>query len=145
MRTVRMPKSPSKRQGLKTATHNARKSATGRLEESKPNFQTIPVGTGDRKIIVDLDTTAIEVRSNALAGEHMDSFQSPESSNVVGASYSSLSQMLHINFKSGTYRYDNVPVHVWAMFKEAKSKGAFINAVFIGPDRKNPKYKGVKI
>lgn len=73
-----------------------------------------------------------------------EEFDSPESSNVIGAGYSMSKQMLTIRFKSGTYSYPNVPLSLWEQFKAHPSKGKFVQTYIIGPDRSNPLHKGVK-
>lgn len=65
-----------------------------------------------------------------------ESFESPESSNVAGAQYDSLSQSLTVRFKSkepkpeAVYRSTiPVPPTTWVEFLHAPSKGAFYNQI----------------
>lgn len=58
----------------------------------------------------------------------MDSFQSPESSNIAGASYDPATRELTVTFGSGqTYAYSGVPAETWAGFKASGSKGAYFH------------------
>jgi len=52
----------------------------------------------------------------------------PESSNVNGFSYDSVSQILTVEFKSGVrYNYYDVPSHVYEGLKTAGSKGSYLS------------------
>lgn len=73
-----------------------------------------------------------------------DSFESPESSSIAGASYEEGSQTLSVTFKRARdarerYDYPSVPAELWAEFVMATSKGEFFAA------RIRPLYKGTKI
>ncbi len=58
----------------------------------------------------------------------IDSFLSPQSSNVAEASYDETTMQLTVRFKKGgTYVYFPVPKEVWASFKIAPSKGKFVH------------------
>lgn len=61
-----------------------------------------------------------------------DSFESPESSLIVRASYDEEQQVLSLYFrktkKEGEKHYDyNIPPALWAEFVQAPSKGAFFS------------------
>lgn len=77
--------------------------------------------------------------------EAADTFVFANSSNVVSGDYGENSRVMHIEFKSGRYAYHGIPKEVWEGLKAAPSAGAYINSVIVGPDRKNPIYKGVRI
>lgn len=53
-------------------------------------------------------------------------FDSPESSNVAGATYDAESESLTITFRGGKrYAYATFPVNLWREFVGAASKGKF--------------------
>lgn len=53
----------------------------------------------------------------------------PESSNVTGFRYEEATQVLTVEFNSGSrYDYYDVPEHVFEGMKSADSKGKFINS-----------------
>lgn len=54
---------------------------------------------------------------------------SVESSNIVSMGYDAESQQLEVEFRSGIYRYGNVPPETWDELQEAPSKGSFIARV----------------
>lgn len=59
------------------------------------------------------------------------SFRSPESSNVKGAHYDPDTQLLTVEFNTGTgkeYGYAPFPEEEWREFLEAESKGKFFSA-----------------
>lgn len=69
-------------------------------------------------------------------------FESPESSNILGAEYDPKSQWMQITFKSKSgegrrYNYADVPQDLWDMFKTAGSKGGFFTTEI------RDRYKGV--
>jgi hypothetical protein len=71
-----------------------------------------------------------------------DSFESPESSTIAGASYQD--GTLSVMFKRGAgarerYDYSGIPAELWAEFVMADSKGQFFGA------RIRPLYRGTKI
>lgn len=80
----------------------------------------------------------------------VDSFESPESTQVQRANYNPETQTLYIDFKDkdglfkSSYRYSNFPMSLWEEFKAAPSKGSFLAEEII-VDRANPKYRGVKL
>jgi hypothetical protein len=47
------------------------------------------------------------------------------SSNLVAVGYDDLSNTLYIQFKNGTYKYFNVPYHVYKNLMQAPSKGQY--------------------
>lgn len=51
-----------------------------------------------------------------------------QSTNVAAAGYDAEANAMVIQFKSGTYRYDNVPRSVFDRFMASESKGKFVNA-----------------
>lgn len=129
MRVVKM-------QGVKTAANRASKKA---------------------KEVLVVDTDRMGKAGEALAhsmlsnpqialGPHADTFENHKAdSNVRKAAYSVLSRTLMIWFKSGVYRYDGVKLPTWLAFRDAPSKGSFVQQFVIGPDRKNPIIKGERI
>lgn len=61
-----------------------------------------------------------------------DSFESPESSLIAGASYDRHTWALDVRFKrtreeSDTYRYEGINPNQWREFVQSTSKGAFFN------------------
>lgn len=70
-----------------------------------------------------------------------DSFQSPESSTIVGATYDKDTQTLLVTFKheNMTYRYVGVPALVWGAFYQAESRGKFFQ------QRIRPIWSGVRV
>ncbi len=57
----------------------------------------------------------------------------PQSSNVAGFSYDETSQILIVEFNSGSrYNYYDVPQHVYDGMKSADSKGRYLNAEIKG-------------
>lgn len=59
----------------------------------------------------------------------MDDFLIVEgSTSVRGAAYNAAVEILTVDFTSGTYEYLGVPEHVWQAFKDAPSKGRFLNS-----------------
>lgn len=63
-----------------------------------------------------------------LCGDH--SFESPQSSNVTGASYDVSNHNLSVHFQRGrTYIYQGVPPSIWDAFKDADSKGQYFNDI----------------
>ena len=69
----------------------------------------------------------------------LQSFSSPQSSNVAGARYDTSTRTLEIDFhRSGTYVYHDFPKSRWENFRKATSKGTFL-ATHI-----KPKFKGIK-
>lgn len=57
------------------------------------------------------------------------SFDSPTSTNIVGAEYNPITKVLMVQFHGGrTYRYTSVPRDLWDDFDAAESKGAFFSA-----------------
>lgn len=75
----------------------------------------------------------------------IDSHRFVNSSNVVSGIYDKITKIMWISFNSGQYKYHDVPPEIWEGLKSAPSAGVYINAVIVGPDRKNPIYKGVRI
>ena len=68
-----------------------------------------------------------------------DSFQSPESSSIDGATYDRKTQMLRVIFRKGPpYDFAGVPHSVWAGFATASSKGAYFTSMI------RPLYTGVR-
>ncbi len=56
----------------------------------------------------------------------IDTFRSPASSNIAGASYDSDAKQLRVQFQSGaTWLYEDVDTHTWDDFKRAPSKGRY--------------------
>lgn len=51
-----------------------------------------------------------------------------ESSNIVAICYDPETQIMHVQFKNGTYRYEDVPAVFFDHLKAAESKGKFLNA-----------------
>lgn len=79
------------------------------------------------------------------------SFESPESSQVAGASYNKETETLRIIFRNRLdpslgqlYEYTGVPESVWKGLVEAPSKGHYVNTEIV-VSRALPKYKGVRI
>lgn len=73
-----------------------------------------------------------------------DSFESPESSTIAGASYDANTLTLMVTFKRKgdireRYDYPGVPASLWKEFTLAPSKGQFFGA------RIRPLYQGTKI
>ena len=73
------------------------------------------------------------------SGEEIpNSFESPESSSVAGASYNFETQQMRVRLLRSLmpgappdekpYAYEGVPLHLWADFVVAESKGQFFNA-----------------
>lgn len=61
-----------------------------------------------------------------------DSFESPESSLIAGATYDKKSWELQVRFKrtrelSDTYSYPSISPALWRGFVQSESKGAFFN------------------
>jgi hypothetical protein len=54
-----------------------------------------------------------------------DSFSSPESSWIEGASYNTQTEDLLIETDDQDYKFSNVPLDVWEGFKNASSKGDY--------------------
>ncbi len=54
-----------------------------------------------------------------------DSFSSPESSWIEGASYNSQTKVLIIETDKQDYTFKDVPTDVWEGFKNASSKGSY--------------------
>lgn len=66
------------------------------------------------------------------------SFESPESSLILGASYDPRTELITLDFKTGRYR-GGLPRDQWKEFLEADSKGVYFNR------RIRPFWDGVKI
>lgn len=96
------------------------------------------------------ETTVVDV----VTFEATDSFESPESSNITGAQYSSKTWTLRVTFhqrkagkgRANTYEYCKhnsgkmgVPEYLWGYFKDAVSKGRFFTSEIL------PFYKGTAI
>lgn len=63
----------------------------------------------------------------------VEEFYSPESSNILGASYYPRTEVLRVRFKrkgelDSTYDYEGVTEATWKAFKTAESKGKFFAA-----------------
>jgi len=57
-------------------------------------------------------------------------YATPESSNVAEIGYDDQAQEVYVTFLSGrSYAYMNVPAIVWEEFRNAPSKGTFVNTV----------------
>ena len=57
----------------------------------------------------------------------MITIETPKSSNIKRIAYEE--PILFVTFLSGgTYKYENVPVKTWELFKDAESKGKFFHA-----------------
>lgn len=86
-------------------------------------------------------------KTAAAEASVVDTFTSPESANVEGASYTPDTKQLVIAFrdkkKEGApikyYYYDNYPSEEWLAFKQAESKGEFVSK------RIKPHYQGIPI
>lgn len=73
------------------------------------------------------------------APEIPTSFQSPESSSVVGATYDHTSGHMTVFFVRGpVYDFDHIPLATWASFAMSTSKGSYFNHMI------RPLYSGVK-
>ncbi|MCG8531203.1 MAG: KTSC domain-containing protein [Desulfovibrionales bacterium] len=60
----------------------------------------------------------------------------PQSSNVAGFSYDSVSQVLTVEFNSGgRYDYYDVPEHIFGGMKSADSKGRYLHVKIKGQYR----------
>lgn len=60
----------------------------------------------------------------------IESFESPESTSIIRASYDSDTEVLSVEFKRSetttmTYDYANVPPKMWEEFSMSESKGSF--------------------
>lgn len=110
----------------------------------------------DRRASSIADTEAVGVSSGAHSTaapaptgsgtEVPNSFESPESSSVAGASYNFETQQMRVRLlrvivtgappDEKSYAYEGVPPHLWADFVAAASKGQFFNArvrpIFVG-------------
>lgn len=75
------------------------------------------------------------------------SFESPDSSSIVGASYDADTQKMIVIFKrqssTSTYLYEGVPAYRWADFTKAESKGKFFGT-FIRPLYTGRAHDGVR-
>ena len=60
------------------------------------------------------------------------SFESPESSSILSASYDPDTRLLTVVLKTGTYTYEGFPEAKWEDFVEAESKGKYF-AHYIRP------------
>lgn len=87
--------------------------------------------------------TIAVIAEDETTGTEYHSFQN--SSNVIAGDYNPKTKIMHISFKSGQYEYKDIPDKVWVDLLMAESAGVYINSVIVGPDRKNPIYKGVRI
>lgn len=72
------------------------------------------------------------------------------SSNVLKARFNEEESILEVSFRSGTYQYDLTdagedPVMMWEQFKRAESKGMWVTAYLVGPDRKKPLFPVTKV
>lgn len=62
-----------------------------------------------------------------------------KSSNILSAGYDPESKLLEVEYKTGLYRYHDVPEEKWKALQKAESKGGFIAAKI------KPLHKCVKV
>lgn len=71
--------------------------------------------------------------------EIIESFESPDSSSVLGAHYDYQQRQLVVNLKNGPYAYEGIEPGLWRDFEQAVSKGQFFTAYI------RPLYSGRKL
>jgi hypothetical protein len=81
----------------------------------------------------------------APAKSKWDHYDVVDSQTVREADYNEEKRVMEISFKSSRYRYESIPPAFWEDFKTCPSKGSFVQARIVGPDRKNNLIKGTLV